>query len=136
MVGPRVYSVDEANELLPLIEATFVRLDELREELRTVKTKLTALEMIWGRELGSAQCPDHREGTALVTQLKQLEEAFNGALAELSRHSVSVKDVDEGLIDLFHVRDGRLVHLCWKRGETAFTAWHHVDAGYAGRQPL
>jgi len=32
--------------------------------------------------------------------------------------------------------DGVVYYLCWKRGEKAFEAWHHVDSGFAGRQPL
>ena len=57
-------------------------------------------------------------------------------LSDLGEQSVTVKDVDSGLCDLYHVREGRLVFLCWKRGETKFEAWHHVDSGFAGREPL
>jgi len=136
MAGPRVYTVDEANALVPSFEASFTRLDELREQLRTVKIKLTALEMIWGSGVNQADCPDHKEGVDLVRQLKELEEAFNAVLAGLAERSVTVKDIESGLLDVFHVRDGTLVNLCWQRGEERFKAWHHVDAGFAGRQPL
>jgi hypothetical protein len=115
---------------------TSFRLDGLRAQLRTAKIKLTAIEMIWGDKVNSRSCPDHEEGASLVNQLKELEEKFQGVLAELAEHSASVKDMDLGLVDLFHVRDGHLVHLCWKRGEKEFVAWHHVDEGYADRHAL
>ena len=41
-----------------------------------------------------------------------------------------------GLADVYHVRDGRLVFLCWKRDEEEFEAWHHVDEGFAEREGL
>ena len=136
MPGPHVYTVEEANALVPDLETAFTRLDELRDQLRAVKIKLTALEMIWGSSVNQRDCPDHKEGVDLMRQLKELEEAFNAVLAELGQRSVTVKDIDTGLLDVFHVREGTLVNLCWKRGEPQFAAWHHVDAGFAGRQPL
>jgi len=136
MPGPRVYTVPEANALVPELEGAFADLDKLRAQLRAAKIKLTALEMIWGSTVNSASCPDHEEGLALLEQLKGLEESFNTVLASLAARGATVKDVETGLLDLYHVRDGVLVHLCWKRGETEFVAWHHVDTGYANRQPL
>jgi hypothetical protein len=136
MPGPRVYTVDEANALVPQFEAAFGRLDALRDSLRQTKIKLTALEMIWGSKVNSTECPDHAEGQHLVHQLKELEEGFQVVLHELGELSATVKDVEAGLVDLYHVRDGHLVFLCWKRGEERFAAWHDVDAGFAGRQAL
>lgn len=136
MVGPRVFTVDEANELVPKFEQAFTQIDELRAQLRATKIKLTALEMIWGGELQKKTCPDRGEVASLVEQLKELEERFQAVLAGLAQDSVTVKDVEQGLVDIYHVRDGRLVNLCWKRGEEAITTWHHVDEGFAGREPL
>ncbi|MGQ0552278.1 MAG: DUF2203 domain-containing protein [Planctomycetota bacterium] len=136
MPGPRVYTVEEANALVPLFVESFERLDTLRERLKTLKIKLTALEMIWGSAVHDRTCPDRAEAIDLVSQLKKVEEEFNAVLAGLGERSVAIKDVETGLLDVYHVRDGLLVHLCWKRGEAAFESWHHVDAGFAGRQPL
>jgi len=136
MPGPRIYTVEQANELVPELEQAFARLDTLRDQLRNAKIKLTAIEMIWGSKVNDDDCPDHNEGVHLVRQLKELEESFQTVLQELAEHSATVKDVEAGLIDLYHVRDGQLVFLCWKRGEKKFEAWHHVDAGFAGREPL
>jgi hypothetical protein len=136
MAGPRVYTIEEANELVSTFVEAFDRLDALRDELRVAKVKLTAIEMIWGRKVQAPDCPDHDESEHLVQQLKELEEAFNHVLSDLGEHGITVKDIDEGLVDVFHVRDGRLVNLCWRRGETEFVAWHHVDEGFAARHAL
>lgn len=136
MPGPRVFSVADANALIPGFETAFREFDRLRERLKATKIKLSALEMIWGQELFDGDCPDHSEGQSLVAELKSLEEDVRGVLAGLAEEGATVKDVNTGLVDVYHVRDGQLVFLCWKRGEPAFEAWHHVDAGFADREPL
>ena len=136
MVGPRVFTVEEAQAFIPDLEASFARIDGIRDALRTSKIKLNALEMIWGPELLDAACPDAGEARALVEQLKQHEEEIGSVLRHLAESGATVKDVHGGLVDLYHVRDGRLVFLCWKRGEGEFSAWHHVDTGFSDRRPL
>ena len=49
---------------------------------------------------------------------------------------VEIKDLDQWLIDFPSQRDGRVVYLCWRRGEENIEWWHDMDAGFAGRQPL
>lgn len=136
MVGPRVFSLEQAQALIPELEQVFAALDLLRARLKTDKVKLSALEMIWGAQIQQPDCPDHAEAAALVAQLKQTQEEAARLVEQLAGLGATVKDVHLGLADLYHVRDGRLVFLCWKRGETAITTWHHVDEGYADRQPL
>lgn len=136
MVGPRIYEVEEANELIPLFVETFEKLDGVRDRIRAAKIKLNALEMIWGTRLDDAANPDHHEGRALLEELQSLEERFKGTLHGLNEANAHVKDFEKGLVDVYHVREGRLVFLCWSRGENRFEFWHHVDHGFAGRQPL
>ena len=68
---------------------------------------------------------------------------YLAALEQISQHlhaiheiGVLVKDVDMGLCDFPHSANGRVVHLCWKLGETEINWWHDVHSGYTGRQPL
>lgn len=136
MPGPRVFTLDEANELVPALETAFAQIDTHREQLRTLKIKLHALEMIWGPELADDACPDHHESRSLLNQLKGEESAIGDVVQKLNADGAVVKDVHAGLADVYHVRDGILVHLCWKRGEPAITAWHHVDEGFDSRQEL
>ena len=49
---------------------------------------------------------------------------------------VVLKDLDMGLLDFPHEREGRIVFLCWHPPEENVAYWHDLDAGYAGRQPL
>jgi hypothetical protein len=136
VVGPRVFTLEEANALIPIFEESFGEIDVFRERMKAAKVKLNALEMIWGREINDSDCPDHTEGLALIEQLKEIQEAVGKIIERLSEEGATVKDVQGGLADVYHVRDGRLVFLCWKRGEEEFEAWHHVDEGFDDRELL
>jgi len=136
MVGPRVFTLDEANEMLPVIEQAFEEIDELREKLRLAKVKLNALEMIWGSSLHIGDCPDREEARTLVSDLEESEKAISSIVQRMAEAGTIVKDVHTALVDLYHVHEGQLVFLCWKRGEDEIISWHHVDTGYADRQTL
>jgi hypothetical protein len=64
-----------------------------------------------------------------------LNRSIHERLEELLEMGVEVKGT-EGLVDVRSRYRGRTVYLCWKIGEEAFTYWHDVDAGFAGRQPI
>ncbi len=71
-------------------------------------------------------------------------EADEGALAATLREctdllvawDIQLKDPERGLIDFSHERESEVVFLCYLLGEENLGYWHHVDAGFAGRQPL
>ena len=44
--------------------------------------------------------------------------------------------IEHGLLDFSTTFDGRVVYLCWKRGESQVSHWHEINGGFAGRQPL
>ena len=49
---------------------------------------------------------------------------------------VLLKDLDTGLLDFPHEREGRVGFLCWHPPEERVGFWHEIEAGYAGRRPL
>ncbi|MGH2669591.1 MAG: DUF2203 domain-containing protein [Candidatus Binatia bacterium] len=58
-------------------------------------------------------------------------------LKELDALGIQVKGIDQGLIDFPHLRrNGEEVYLCFRAGEPEITAWHSIEAGFAGRRPL
>ena len=62
--------------------------------------------------------------------------AFVEAMQEIGGLGIEIKDFERGLCDFPHLRDGRVVYLCWQKGEDAIEWWHDIEAGFAGRQPL
>ena len=58
------------------------------------------------------------------------------AVERIRELGVILKDLDTGLLDFPHEREGRVVFLCWHPPEERVAFWHEIEAGYAGRQPI
>ncbi|MER3427101.1 MAG: DUF2203 domain-containing protein [Pyrinomonas sp.] len=123
----KLFTIEEANRLLPTVRAILVELQKVHGRLRTLRdrARLAADKANW---TGGVE-----GGTAYAAALVQLSEK----MAELGALGVQLKDLDRGLVDFPHMRDGRVVLLCWHMGEgDRIQWWHEWDAGFAGRQPL
>lgn len=122
----RHYTIEQAEELLPALEA-------LLERLREARDKLTDEE---AREALSGAAPGNGGGEPG----RQVGEAFlevRSLLGQLERLEIVLRDIDGGLIDFPHLREGEEVYLCWRLGEGHEIAWwHRPDDGFAGREPL
>ncbi|MFL6210883.1 MAG: DUF2203 domain-containing protein [Pyrinomonadaceae bacterium] len=124
----KLFSVDEANALLPAVRRIVAGIKRAHAELaaRAAAAKYAAE----GAEQGGGFMPG---GSRYAVALLHLAERA-GALETLG---VQLKDYERGLIDFPSMRDGRVVLLCWQLGEgDRLEWWHEVEAGYAGRQPL
>ncbi len=123
----KVFTLAEANTLLPLakdrlvrIQTLYARIDRYRESARAAAD---ASEAGGGMEGGSDYVRTLYEVGKLTT--------------ELFETGIQLKDYSRGLIDFPCMRDGRIVFLCWQLGENdAIEWWHEVEAGFAGRQRL
>jgi hypothetical protein len=128
----RLFSFDEASELLP-------RLQEVVSEMQEKKRALDRLQEQIGALTGRASGDGHllaRDLSAKRAQADAVSKEMNALLAEITEMGCELKGIDEGLIDFPHERDGRVIYLCWKLGEERIEWWHDVDAGFAGRQAL
>ena len=133
-MDPKIFSVEEANHLLPQIEKLLRELRGLRNEIEAKKVEMDLLEIV-----GAVARPEATEGVPLPKEMDTLNRMageFNRSLEELEAFGCHVKDLNQGLVDFFSVREGHLVYLCWKEGESAIQYWHTLDGGFKGRQPL
>ena len=121
----RHFSVEEANAAIGWVEQRI-------ERLRSARDRLTDEEV---RDALSEAAPTNGGGEPG----RAVSEAFldmRAALADLQEQQIVLRDLDRGLVDFPHLREGREVYLCWIEGEEEIGYWHDLDAGYAGRQPL
>jgi hypothetical protein len=131
----RIFTVAEANALVPALEARFAKVMQLRAQLRANHTELEK-----AGEPPTADSLQRRDGTPELLKLRgrfrALLEALTEELAAVEELGVAIKDLDLGLCDFLGLRDGREVWLCWQYGEKQIGFWHELDAGYAKRQPI
>lgn len=125
-----LFTVDEANELLPVLRPLVER---ILDNIRRLKS---ASETVIRREQLDPEAPDlmarltqDSEITRLVEQVKQWVETING-------HGCMCKGVEQGLIDFPCVFGSEVVYLCWQLGEPNVSFWHRIEDGFAGRRPL
>lgn len=135
-MGPRIYSPRDASATIPRLDAIFDELDGIRAKLRKVKHKVDVLEMLWGEEVTSESNPDAREYRHYMEQIEQSRKDYDRAVRKIADLEAVLKSVDHGLVDFYGVIDGRLVFLCWKRGEKGIEFYHHLEDGFAGRQAI
>jgi hypothetical protein len=123
---PKFFTIEEANALLP-------KLEELLEDVAMHRDVLLAqtphLEPILKASTSNG---GGRAGSEYGV------EAYNLYLAieRIRKLGVLLKDLDMGLLDFPHQREGRVVFLCWHPSEERIGYWHEIEAGYMGRQPL
>jgi hypothetical protein len=129
---PRIFTLDEANALLPRLRDLLPEMQDAKgevERLRAEIAELTRPASGNGHLLGRAIERKRRDAQKAVDRLNELSAEVDGLGCE-------IKGVDEGLVDFRAERDGRVVYLCWRLGEEDITHWHELDTGFAGRQPL
>jgi hypothetical protein len=131
---PRTFTREEAQALLPEV-------DRLLGEAQALAEKLEAAE----QDAQSAQRKSRSNGAVHAGARGEPPESTRQAAAQdlgrllerLHGMGIVVRDVRSGLIDFPSLRDGRVINLCWRRGEPLeIRWWHEAAAGFAGRQPL
>ena len=135
-MGPRIYTPREAAALVPKLTRAFDDIDQIRQRLKTLKSKMDVLEMIWGDEVQAETNPDHREHAHYIEEIEQAKKDFDAATRRFAEYEAVVKSVEQGLVDFYGVIDSRLVFLCWKRGEKSIEYYHHLEDGFPGRQSI
>jgi hypothetical protein len=124
----KLFTVEEANSLLPNLRPVVKRIQQSHRRLITHRS--AAKHAAEGAEHGGGGIPNGVPYAQLLVDLSV------GA-SQLESMGIQLKDYGHGLIDFPSMRDGRVVLLCWKADEgDNIEWWHDVEAGFAGRQPL
>ena len=130
----KTFTLDEAQNLLPLAESLLNRTLEARQAAAELEEELSAVTRSiiaqGGMRIDVANVQRRRVTfEALVQRAKD-------SLEELDAIGVQVKDLDTGLLDFPCILEGETVLLCWRRGEERIAFWHRMDDGFRGRQPI
>ena len=123
----KLYTPQTANKALPEIKRMFANIVAQKSRVMALNNELQALvdsEGDFERYIKKKQ-----ELNTAVTNLYK-------AIETLEATGVSIKSVDEGLLDFPSKRFDEEVWLCWKAGEDEIKFWHGKDEGFMGRKPL
>jgi hypothetical protein len=135
----RVFTVGEANALLPHLREVLARIQELRGVVEEGTNQLKILDVIWGRSVSEPGNPDHEDfekhRKVIGGAVEEIEELIREEIIGLGVR-FPPGGLEHGLLDFPTKLDGRWVYLCWRLGEEELTAWHEVEDGFMGRKPL
>lgn len=123
---PRTFSLEEAKDTLALILPWVTEIMAIRSAI------LKRQPEVWPVVEKAAG----NGGSLAASQMAEDFDRLDDLVRRIQQTGVLLKDINQGLLDFPHQRDGRVVYLCWRYGEADILYWHDVDAGFAGRQPL
>jgi hypothetical protein len=129
----RLYTVDEARAALPEVIPIVRRIRETFLKLRALQAATASASRVAEAD-GSLTANPWQKGDD--NRVERLNRRLRTDAGRLERLGVELKDPEVGLIDFHSERDGAVVYLCFKLGETDITHWHTLESGFAGRQPL
>lgn len=127
MDDKKYFTLEEANRLIPQMKAL---IEQLRQGQRHLRGHRSTAEAVAQKASGNGG------GSEAGAYLSAYSQTLGHALAQLQAMGVVLKDLERGLVDFPHWREGREVYLCWEYGEVQIDYWHEIDSGYSGRQPL
>ena len=134
---PRVYTIEEANKLVPKLAIILPELRRMRDKVMKQRDLHDVEEIVSHGTNGEAAHKSRQAMDFLQGDIRRIEKEFEKALRFFEEAGCELKGIDPGLVDFFYERDGgEMAYLCWAEGETALRFWHPLTGGFAGREPL
>ena len=139
----RLYSLEDANALVPDLAVMAARLRDERDELVVLRDayrdregalveNLMAGEPVAGVDVEG----DDPELRRLRLRMRGLVDQMQADVAWLDERGIVLRHIPSGLLDFPALVSGRRAWLCWRLGEERVGYWHDTDEGLAGRRPL
>jgi len=127
---PRLFTVNEANELLPTLRPL---VEQILENIRRLKS---TSETVIRKGQVDPETPDLMEKLREDSGIAKLIGQVKGSVDEINAYGCVCKGVEQGLVDFPCMFGAEVVYLCWQIGEPNVGFWHRIEDGFAGRRPL
>jgi len=121
------FTVSEARALLPMLRRYFQELYDLRDAIKTGAPRHEEARQASDGNGGGGD----RAGAYADANIR-----FQQIVKDIQDRGIHVKDMNAGLVDFPHLREGKEVFLCWQLGEDTISYWHGIQDGYQGRRLL
>jgi hypothetical protein len=122
-MSEKIYTIEEANAILPYLAPTLVELREKFEDAAKIR------EMVAQAASTNGGSPDREKWSRTLARVSEL-------IDRLREWNLELRDVATGLVDFPAVVEGEEAWLCWRLGEPEVAYWHSKGGGFAGRRPL
>lgn len=120
----KIFTIEEANQILPEISHRLRHLLSKRDEYSRRHDEILMHELLRERE-------SHLASENLAEELERDIHALEGAILELEndlkeirRFGCVVRSLEKGFVDFLGEWDGKRVYFCWKLGERSIQYYH------------
>jgi len=130
----RFFDIDAANEALTEVGPLLATLSDQRAELIRLRDRALAAH---SAAAGGGTAKDDREETQRIRlRMQGIIDQMAAAVARIDALGITLRDIEQGLIDFPAITSGRQVWLCWQLGESDIAFWHELETGFGSRRPL
>ncbi|MFB9274992.1 DUF2203 domain-containing protein [Cohnella cellulosilytica] len=131
----KLFTAEEANELLPQIRRELAALQELAGKIESRHRDLLKFKSIHKHAFPDLP-HDNDPFFEMESSLDFLRIEMDMMIRNFSRKGVLLKMIDPGLIDFPTMIEGEPALLCWKEGEERVGHYHGWHDGFVGRRAL
>ncbi len=121
------FTLEQANKMLPSVIEKFNAVLDAKEQVVRVQSDF---------ENNPKYMASFKEYIIKKQELNSAITKFYKSIEDLEATGVSVKSIDQGLLDFPSLMFNEEIWLCWKHGETEIKFWHGKDEGFNGRKPI
>jgi hypothetical protein len=121
------FTLDQANEMLPSVIKKFKNIVSMKNEVVRIQSDL---------ETNPKYTTNLKDYIIKKQELNTAITNFYKSIEDLEAAGVSIKSIDQGLLDFPSLMFNEEIWLCWKEGETEIRFWHGKDEGFNGRKPI
>ncbi|HET7337589.1 MAG TPA: DUF2203 domain-containing protein [Candidatus Nitrosotalea sp.] len=121
------FTLEQANKLLPSVIQKFDNVVSAKNEVVRIQSDF---------ETNPKYMANFKDYIIKKQELNSAITNFYKSIEDLEATGVSVKSIDQGLLDFPSLMFNEEIWLCWKQGETEIKFWHGKDEGFNGRKPI
>ena len=121
------FTLNQANEMLPSVIKKFENIVSMKNEVIRIQSDL---------ETNPKYMTNLKDYIIKKQELNTAITNFYKSIEDLEVTGVSIKSIEQGLLDFPSLMFNEEIWLCWKEGETEIKFWHGKDEGFNGRKPI
>jgi hypothetical protein len=121
------FTLEQANEMLPIVIKKFQNIVNMKNEVVRIQSDL---------ENNPKYMETFKDYIIKKQELNSAITNFYKSIEDLEAIGVSIKSIDQGLLDFPSLMFNEEIWLCWKDGETEIKFWHGKEEGFNGRKPI
>ncbi|MDE1843010.1 MAG: DUF2203 domain-containing protein [Thaumarchaeota archaeon] len=121
------FTLKQANDMLPTIIQKFDHVIKMKNEVNRIQSDFGT---------NPKYTASFKDYSIKKQELNLSITNFYKSIEELESTGVSIKSIDQGLVDFPSLMFNEEIWLCWKQGETEIKFWHGKDEGFNGRKPI